>query len=141
MPLDQRRTARRESGLPDLQGLSIEGNAMDRPPIQTKTLARFYPIVEKVEYTLNQSQSGSRGCGWTIALSSKTVTLVPDDPLPPAKRIELSIAWPVLLDGEIGLRLWILGVIRESTPRRVTVEILRYEFRIRNLKAAELQPP
>src|SRR5690349_16655747 len=97
---------------------------------------RSYPIVIGVEYKLAvDGRPMKTGRGWTASLSSAVITFDTTERLPPGTRIDLSIAWPALLDNRVGLRLCIKGSILESQSNRVTVEILRYEFRTRYLKS------
>jgi hypothetical protein len=50
-------------------------------------------------------------------------------PLPPGKRVELSISWPDQLDGKCGLRLVARGRIVRCEGTNVALEISKHEFR------------
>lgn len=102
-----------------------------------------YPIVVEVEYKLVPNGGFARsGHGWTTSLSSKIIQFAPEKPLPSGRRVDLSIAWPALLNYNVPLRSHITGSIVKSRTACVTVEILRYEFRTRGLNpsAGEAKP-
>ena len=99
-----------------------------------------YPIVVGVEYKLAVDGRPVRiGRGRTVMLSSTLITFITAEPLPRGRRIDLVMEWPALLNGKVGLRLCIKGRVVESKANYATVEIIRYEFRTRYLKSAEVQ--
>ena len=92
--------------------------------------ARF-PIVREVRYkVMNSKGAVETGTGETINISSKGVLFKAQAPLPPGKRIELSISWPAQLDGKCGLRLVARGRIVRCEGTNVALEISKHEFRI-----------
>jgi len=98
-------------------------------PALRRAFPRSYPIFVEVEYGLPDLASGRTGNGWTESLSSKNIEFIAADPLPADQPIDLSIAWPALLNGKVGLRLCIRGRITKSRDHYVSVKIERYEFR------------
>ena len=91
-----------------------------------------YPVSLQVVYKLNGRTGGAR----TLSMSSAVVRLARGELLPTRQQIELSIEWPVFLNGKVGLRLCIKGNIIESSSDCTSVEILRYEFRTKGLNRA-----
>jgi hypothetical protein len=96
---------------------------------QAASVPRSYPIFVEVEYELTHLGSAKTGHGWTESLSSRNIEFIAAGPLPPDHRVDLSIAWPALLNGKVGLRLCIRGRITKSRDHYVSVKIERYEFR------------
>lgn len=95
---------------------------------------RDYPVVAEVEYKVLVDDKPLRtGHGWTVTLSSAAVLFEPDEALNAGNYVELLVSWPALLNGKVGLRLWIRGLIGQVDGNLVTVEIIRYEYRTRRL--------
>jgi hypothetical protein len=95
---------------------------------------REYPVIAEVEYKLFVDGKPLRtGRGWTVTLSSTAVLFEPDETVAAGNYVELLVAWPALLNGKVGLRLWIRGLIGQVDGKLVTVEIIRYEYRTRRL--------
>ena len=69
------------------------------------------------------------GAGETINISRTQVLFNVQAPLPPGKRMELSISWPVRLDGKCGLKLVACGRIVGCEGTSVALRIEKYEFR------------
>lgn len=92
---------------------------------------RSYPLISEVEYKQVDGRGTRTGRGRTVTISTAAVVFTPDDPLAVGNGIELSIAWPVALTDRVGLRLWVRGTVVENVANRVTLEIMRYEFRTR----------
>ncbi len=98
--------------------------------MQAASVARF-PIVREVRYKVMNSKGAVEiGTGETINISSKGVLFKAQAPLPPGKRIELSISWPAQLDGKHGLKLVARGRIVRCEGTNVALEISKHEFRI-----------
>jgi hypothetical protein len=72
-----------------------------------------------------------------VSLSNIVVVFESDRPLAIRTPIELSIAWPVALNDEIGLCLDVNGTIVKIVDKCITVEIQRYKFRARNLQCPD----
>ena len=78
---------------------------------------------------MNSKGSAEIGTGETINISSTGVLFKAETPLPPGKRLELSISWPAQLDGKYGLKLVICGPIICCEGTNVALQIENYEFR------------
>ena len=69
------------------------------------------------------------GSGRTIDLSSGGILFEAERALPVGLNVELSIAWPVLLERVAPIQLSIAGRIVRAEGRRVGVRITQHEFR------------
>ncbi len=78
---------------------------------------------------MNSKGSAEIGTGETINISSTGVLFKAETPLPPGKRLELSISWPAQLDGKCGLKLVARGRIVRCHGTSIALEIDKYEFR------------
>ena len=94
-------------------------------------IGRFYPILVEAGYKVAHPRTVTRGRGWTTGMFNREIRFITAEPLPQDSRIDLSIAWPALLNGNVALRLCIRGRIIKTRERSVSVEIQRYEFRTR----------
>jgi hypothetical protein len=89
-----------------------------------------FPIIREVRYkVMNSKGSVEVGTGETINISSTGVLFKAEKPLPPGKRLELSISWPAQLDGKCGLKLVARGRIVRCQGTNIALEIDKYEFR------------
>jgi c-di-GMP-binding flagellar brake protein YcgR len=89
-----------------------------------------YPIVLDAEFTLpTKRETARRGVGTTVDISSSGLLLACHDNLLLGSEIEVSIQWPILLDGVRPLRLRITGHIVRANQMAVGVQFHRYEFR------------
>ena len=89
-----------------------------------------FPIERDLTYKVLSARTGAElGSGKTINLSSTGVLFTTQDALTPGKRLELSISWPVQLDGKCGLKLVARGRIVRVRAKAIAVDIERYEFR------------
>ena len=69
------------------------------------------------------------GRGHTVNLSRNGVLFESEQALAPGALIELSIAWPVMLNQETSLLLWASGRTVRVLGNRAAVKFSRYEFR------------
>jgi hypothetical protein len=81
------------------------------------------------------------GAGQTLNLSSGGVAFTATRPLNIGAYVELSISWPVLLNGTCPIRLIVLGKILRSESAKMACKIERHEFRTqaRNYQPAPMQ--
>jgi hypothetical protein len=91
---------------------------------------REYPIVAELAYkVLGNGKPLKTGRGKTTTFSNTVVWFEAEEALETGSSLELSVAWPAVLDGKVGLRLWIRGVITQVEGNRTGLEIVRYEYR------------
>jgi hypothetical protein len=77
------------------------------------------------------------GTGRTNLMSSTELIFGADQRLEPGMMTEISIAWPVLLDGRVRLQLVIEGAIVRSEAGLTAVQIWKYHYRTRGPWAQE----
>ncbi|MGO9260814.1 MAG: PilZ domain-containing protein [Bryobacteraceae bacterium] len=98
-----------------------------------------YPLTLEVRYAvLDLFAPAQTGSGRTIDLSSSGLSFTADRPLRTGQKLDLSIDWPVLLDGGVQLQLTLSGVVVRTNGTATALQIHRHEFRTRRvgLKAA-----
>lgn len=89
-----------------------------------------YPLELPIRY---ETLDGKRvtGTGRTQSVSSDIMRIECDQPLAAYCKIRLVVAWPAVLPDGTGLNLWIQGEVLKSASQRMTVKVIRYEFRTR----------
>jgi hypothetical protein len=88
----------------------------------------------EVTFTVTTRHSDVKsGSGRTIDLSSSGLSFTTDQPLLPGQKIDVSIDWPVLLDGAIKLQLVMSGVVVRSDATMIALRIKKHEFRTRRV--------
>ena len=104
-----------------LQGLSSDSRASVRVPIDLEVRYRVVRRRKPVE----------SGSGRTIDMSSSGLSFTADRALSIGQKLDMSIDWPVLLDGGVQLQLVTSGVVVRSTGAVVAMRIGRPEFKTR----------
>ena len=90
---------------------------------------RRYSISENVSYLIRcEREVLHRGTGHILNLSSSGILFESEEPLPVGEKVELSIPWPALLNGEIALSLRTIGTIVRANRRHTAATIDKYEF-------------
>jgi hypothetical protein len=97
-----------------------------------------FPLVLELEYTLEQPDSKrvKTGTGVTVNLSGGGALFKLGEPLPLGRRIQLSLRWPVMLDGRVRLTLLARGRTVRVEGNYAAVQFSHYEFRVRPTKPA-----
>jgi PilZ domain len=75
----------------------------------------------------------NNGLGRTIDLSSSGLRFAADKPLLMGQKLDVSIDWPVLLDGAVRLQLIMSGVVVRADGTTIALQIGRHEFRTRRV--------
>jgi hypothetical protein len=83
-------------------------------PLQYKVVGRY--------------RLGRMGVGKTINMSATGIAFEAEEPLSPGVAIELSLAWPVLLNQTCPLKLVITGKVVRSGVTLTALRMDRYEF-------------
>ncbi|HUO30077.1 MAG TPA: PilZ domain-containing protein [Bryobacteraceae bacterium] len=105
-------------------GLENSGERVER------RAKRRFVMEREIRYrVLDQDKIIAVGCGKTLNLSSNGVAFVTDRDLPMGAFIEVSIAWPALLENRCPLQLIGFGRVLRSAPGSVAVTLEQYEFR------------
>jgi len=98
-------------------------------PVERRAKKRFVMEREIRYRVLEQDKIVAVGSGKTLNLSSNGVAFVTDHELPIGAFIELSIAWPALLENRCPLQLIGFGRVLRSANGTVASTIEQYEFR------------
>ena len=89
-----------------------------------------FPLVLPLKYkAISPKAIAISGTGSTVLLSSTDIVFNADQPLRSGVRCEISIAWPVLLQGRIRLQLVLQTIINRSEGQFVIGRVSKYEFR------------
>ena len=98
-------------------------------PVERRAKKRFVMVREIRYRVLEQDKIIAVGTGKTINLSSNGVAFMTEGDLPSGSFIELSIAWPALLENRCPLQLIGFGRVLRSFGGTVAVTLEQYEFR------------
>ena len=79
--------------------------------------------------TLKDHHVTDAGTGEVVNMSSRGIAITIDESLNVGTLVEVSIDWPVLLDGKIPVKLVVEAVVVRTDGCVVAVEIIRHEFR------------
>jgi hypothetical protein len=104
-----------------LQGLNSDRRASVRVPLN---LELRYSVV-------GHRRPVDTGSGRTIDMSSSGLSFTADRPLSIGQKLDLSIDWPVLLDGDVRLQLVVSGVVVRTTEAATALRVERHNFRTR----------
>lgn len=89
-----------------------------------------FPMRRDVRYkVLEDGATVESGMGVTLNVASGGVAFLIENTLPEGAFIELSISWPVLLEGSCPMRLIVFGRVVRSKGRLAACTADRYEFR------------
>jgi len=95
-----------------------------------------------VRYSLVESGCViARGLGRTLDLGSGGVLIQSEDVPIPSGKVEVSIAWPVPLDGGIQLQLFVTGSVLRQDGNTTAVSLDRYEFRTKSRVSWQAEAP
>jgi hypothetical protein len=98
-------------------------------PVERRAKKRFVMEREIRYRVLEQDKIIAVGCGKTINLSSGGVAFVAENDLPAGSFIEVSIAWPALLENRCPLQLIGFGRVLRSGRGISACTLEQYEFR------------
>ena len=92
---------------------------------------RRYPIEVAVIYRLVHKGRVQRGFGLTRNLSSGGLLMESNTSLSVGTEVEVFMAWPARLGGEVKLNLWIQGRVVRTSENCTAIAIDRSDFRTR----------
>lgn len=98
-------------------------------PVERRAKKRFVMEREIRYRVLEQDKIIAVGSGKTLNLSSGGVAFVTDKELPVGAFIEVSIAWPALLENRCPLQLIGFGRIMRASAQAIACTLEQYEFR------------
>jgi hypothetical protein len=91
-----------------------------------------FPVNLELRYSVvGHRRPAENGSGRTIDMSSSGLSFTPDTPLSIGQTLDVSIDWPVLLDGGVPLQLVVSGVVVRSGGAVIAMRIERHEFKTR----------
>lgn len=99
-----------------------------------------YPVNMQLRYKTD-GRAPRAGMGQTSRMSTSEVVFTADQPLDAGTKLEISIAWPALLNGRVALQLVVTGDVVGSRGSLTTVRIRKYHFRTRGRQTEFVQPP
>ncbi len=80
------------------------------------------------------------GTGRTIDMSRSGLSFTAGRTLQVGHKLDVSIDWPVLLDGDVQLQLVASGVVVRNDGAVIAMRIERHEFRTRRAVASAVAP-
>lgn len=102
--------------------------------------AAQYPIAMEIKYKI-RSRPQRLGMGQTSWISSREVVFTTDQPIEEGALLEISVAWPALLNSRVPLQLVIEGRIVSCRETELVARILKHHFRTRGPWHTEQSTP
>lgn len=102
-----------------------------------KQLATSYPIQLDLRYKTLNPNSIVAGTGKTLEISSTGIVFTADGPIEPGTKLELSMAWPAVLDDRVALQLVSEVKITGREGQTLRADIWKYHFRTRGAGASQ----
>ena len=100
-----------------------------------------FPLTLEVRYSGSpHGVPPETGSGHIIDLSSSGLRFTAETPLLAGLSLDLSIDWPVLLDGGVQLQLIASGVIVWTSDTETALRVHRQEFRTRHVGLKAVPP-
>ena len=87
-----------------------------------------YDVGLNLRYRVLGRRFRQQGTGRTCNMSKGGICFRADQSLPEGRRVELSIDWPVRLDGLCPLQLRITGTVVRTSEMSTVIKTTRYEF-------------
>jgi len=108
----------------------------ERQEHRDRRLKRRFDIEQTLHYrVLYGTQDIQAGTGRTVNISSGGVRFTTEGKLRLGLPVELSISWPVRLDGDRSMNLIICGSVVRSDGESCAVVLEKYQFRSSALEA------
>ena len=95
-----------------------------------------YPVTMELKYKI-RSRWPRVGTGQTRWMSRDEVAFTADQPIEPGAKVEVSMAWPVLLMERTALQLVVEGEVTRCQGNLLTARIARHQFRTRSWNRPE----
>ena len=94
---------------------------------ERRTKTRF-PLRLTLNYR-GLTANEAAGDGDTVDISSLGVRFMADQELPVGMKLEVTVRWPIALEGNIPLQLRLFGTILRASGRQTALQIDHHEFR------------
>jgi hypothetical protein len=105
-----------------------------RDPSAERRARTRIPLILEVSYAVSECRGTvEMGSGRTVDLCKSGLSFTADGPLFTGQKLDVSIDWPVLLDGSVRMRLIMSGKVVRTVGNVIALQIRRYEFRTRRL--------
>ena len=112
-------------------------SATTKPGLFERRSAERFPLQLDVRYReMGRRSDCAQGIGSTKNVSGKGILFTTQHILRSGARVELSVDWPMRLDGKTPLRLVIQGRVVRSMNGHAVVMIQRHEFRTRSMASS-----
>jgi hypothetical protein len=96
-----------------------------------------FPITEEVKYrVIDRHGEGQDGVGVTVDMGRGGFLFTTSAPPAMGRLLEVSVNWPVALDGTCLLKLVAVGRVVRTSSSMAAVKIERYQFKTRGRTAA-----
>ena len=103
--------------------------------------ATRFPIERPISYKYARGRTWSEAIlGTTLNISSTGVLFCGDTRLIAGKRLQISISWPVQLDGRCSLKLVAVGNVVRCAGNVTAARIEKYEFHLQSARALSARP-
>ena len=100
-----------------------------------------YPLTLKLRYSVSNGRGpAATGAGRLIDLSNSGLRFVAPEFLEPGLKLDISIDWPILLDGRVQLQLIVTGVVVWSSATETALKIEQHDFRTRSVRPKTRSP-
>ncbi len=110
--------------------------AMGSPNGRERRIKRRFSVEQDVHYKMLYGQRiAETGSGKTTNISSSGIWFSTQNMLSVGMPIEVSMAWPALLNDACPMKLMIYGCVVRSNEKGAAVAIERYEFRTKAVGA------
>src|SRR5450631_1930715 len=101
-----------------------------RPIFQERRKSRRFPVHQHLHCREVDDRGGiSAGTGLTLDMSSSGIRFAIQQQISLGCLVELSVDWPVRLEGTCSLKLFVVGRVVRSEAGSAALSILQYEFR------------
>lgn len=102
-----------------------------------RRLSTRFPIAEEIRFrVLDRRGDPQEGAGLTVDMSRSGVLFTTTEALAPGRLLEVSVNWPVALDGTCPLKFVAVGHVVRTSHGLAAVKIEKYQFKTRGKAAA-----
>jgi len=122
--------------------MTIENALLGRYAGNERRSKKRFHIEQEVKYKMLYGQRiAETGTGKSLNVSSGGLWFTTETMLTAGMPVELSLAWPVLLNDSCPMKLMIYGCVIRSNERGAAVAIERYEFRTQGSRSLQQAHP
>jgi hypothetical protein len=108
----------------------VQPSGVCRPKFQEKRKSNRFPVQQRIQYRAIDYRDGKpSGSGLTLDMSGSGIRFSIQEQIPLGHIVEVSVDWPVRLDGTCPLKVVVVGQVVRSEANWAALSILQYEFR------------